>query len=85
MRDLILKTLLSTLLKYLAGPAKDAIINIVKLMVTTDFTGAEKRERALTHIKSLSGPAGEFVNAMAGWALNLALEAAVAKLKLELK
>jgi hypothetical protein len=85
MRDVILRTLLSTLLKYLAGPSKDAIVNIVKLMVATDFTGAEKRERALIHLKSLSGPAGEFVNAMASWALNLALEAAVAKLKLETK
>jgi hypothetical protein len=86
MRETIIHALLTLLLKYLAGPARDDIVSLVeKFASAAMMTGDEKKQGVLHNLRDLSGPAGEFLQSMATWAVNLAIEAAVARLKLQAK
>ena len=60
-----------------------ALQELIKEAFDWDMPGDQKRAAVLERLKSLGGVLGEAVAATAPWLINLALEALVAKAKIE--
>ncbi len=55
------------------------IENLVKLEMSSDKSGAEKAAAVQAGLKAAQGDLGDAIKGTAGWALNLGIETAVAK------
>lgn len=79
--------LISALLLALRGEVGAELLKFLQVAARTvmasNITGAEKKALILEQAKALGGAVADQLASASGWALNLAIELLVARLKLE--